>query len=596
MLVIPNATDTTGGNKYEALDQAEPDSLDFEILGNIGRSGVLSGAAVTTNSSAANVLVAAGVVVLNGIPYNVTAQTLGLPTAPADDRFDMVVARVTGGLPALAVISGDNSATNPSFPKTASTIAGAYDSAVNIDLETDVVLAAVFRSGSGTVTSTRIVDKRAQLALSVFNQGTADPLSTAGIGAGALYYKTTAPNGSESGVFVKTSSGPWIELAQNVGPHLPIGAVVAWPSKVSVPDGCLELNGQALAAATYPSLFDVYAYDHAPTPTTTGGTFWLPDWNNKYLRGTTTPSVVATTTGSDTTTLTTAQLPAHYHSMAHTHTYTHSHGLETSGNPLFPTPAVTEWDEHSHTVDPPATYLSTMNFGGKNWYAAYQSNGGIATVGVASTGIETQTPIAASFAWAGLTTGTTQPSVNIAAFTSGSDNHRHTYTLIPQSGSTTSQSASTTGPVSTANTGNTGSGNTIDNKPASAYTRWIVRATMGSDSGAAGSPSPYEHLFSNSVEIENPVVGDTYLWVAAFDCAVTRVRAWRLDGSGMTVNVKIGSTPLYALSTDLTTPGADTWSSSTSAQAIAAGELVEVEVVSVTGAPTLGIVQVDFES
>lgn len=49
--IIPNATDTASGAKYENLDQAEPDSLDFEILGNAGRSGVLSGCAVTALSA-----------------------------------------------------------------------------------------------------------------------------------------------------------------------------------------------------------------------------------------------------------------------------------------------------------------------------------------------------------------------------------------------------------------------------------------------------------------------------------------------------------------------------------------------------------------
>src|SRR5262245_10778774 len=121
-MLVPNAGETTSGNRFESLDQAEPDSLDFEVLGN-GWSGVVSGCAVTTNNSAVNVAVAAGSVVLNGVPYDVSANgSLALPAAPADNRFDLVVVRVTAGTPALTVLQGTNSSTNPVFPKSASVL------------------------------------------------------------------------------------------------------------------------------------------------------------------------------------------------------------------------------------------------------------------------------------------------------------------------------------------------------------------------------------------------------------------------------------------------------------------------------------------
>ena len=64
--IIPNATDTTGGNKYTALDQAEPDSIDFEVLGN-GLSGVISGGEVTVTATVGTVRITAATVVINSL-------------------------------------------------------------------------------------------------------------------------------------------------------------------------------------------------------------------------------------------------------------------------------------------------------------------------------------------------------------------------------------------------------------------------------------------------------------------------------------------------------------------------------------------------
>jgi hypothetical protein len=95
--IIPNAVDTTSGNKYVALDQAEPDSIDFEILGN-GNSGVVSGCEVTpTTVQGGSVAVSEGAVVVNGRRYSVAANSfLVLPAPPTTVRFDLVVARLSG--------------------------------------------------------------------------------------------------------------------------------------------------------------------------------------------------------------------------------------------------------------------------------------------------------------------------------------------------------------------------------------------------------------------------------------------------------------------------------------------------------------------
>ena len=225
-LVIPNATDTTSGNRYQALDQAEPDALDFEIVGNTGSSGVVSGGVVTSTGSAANVAVSAAVVAVKGTAYTVAAAaSLALPIAPADNRFDLVIARVSGGTATLVVIPGANSATNPTLPKSRAVV-NSFDPAAHIDLNTDVVLAALYRTGSGVVTASRITDKRTMLSSSIRDQGTGAPApGRADTGTGSMYYQKDSVN---SGVWVQKTDGTWIEIAQNFGSSLPMAAMISF--------------------------------------------------------------------------------------------------------------------------------------------------------------------------------------------------------------------------------------------------------------------------------------------------------------------------------------------------------------------------------
>lgn len=358
-LIIPNATDTTGGNKYAALDQAEPDALDFEILGT--GSGVFSGCAVTSTGSSSTVAVAAGVISLKGVPYAVSANAaLSLPSAPADNRFDLVVARVASGTASLVVISGTNSSTNPSFPKSVSVLTGAPSPTTNFYPDTDVLLAALYRTGASTVTTSRIVDKRVQVTSSIISQGTGDPTPSSA-GTGGLYYKTAAPTGSSSGVFVQTSTGAWVELAQNTGPTVPIGGAILWPSKQAVPTNYVEANGQTLATATYPTLFAAYQYDHGGS----GGSFLVPNYNNKFVRGTTSTSLVGTTVGADTVTLSEANLASHKHVVDPPST-----GLSATGGSVF-----------SDIPGPPGTHTVSLNpsypSGGNAILSATSVNGSV---------------------------------------------------------------------------------------------------------------------------------------------------------------------------------------------------------------------------
>lgn len=136
-------------------NQAEPDSLDFYIVGN-RRSGVVSGMVVAPGSGT-TVTVSSGEVLLNGDHYQwadgTTNHTLTAYSTIA--FFDVVVARVNTTTRAVSIlIYPGNQTTNPRYPSlTTAPTPGP------INPETDIVLAAVWRDGS-TVDAARITDKR----------------------------------------------------------------------------------------------------------------------------------------------------------------------------------------------------------------------------------------------------------------------------------------------------------------------------------------------------------------------------------------------------------------------------------------------------
>ncbi len=106
---IPNEIDAA------YLDQAEPDSIDVEILvAGIGGTGVVTGCAVTAQGSPdMTVAVAAGVVRIGSVEVAVTAGNVTITTAHATNpRLDLVV---VGSAGAKSVVAG-TAAVNPVFP------------------------------------------------------------------------------------------------------------------------------------------------------------------------------------------------------------------------------------------------------------------------------------------------------------------------------------------------------------------------------------------------------------------------------------------------------------------------------------------------
>lgn len=537
--IIPNAVDTSSGAKFENLDQAEPDSLDFEILGNTGRSGVLSGCAVTSISSSTAVAVSSGTIVINGAPYSISAAaSLAMPTAPLGTRFDLVVARVSSGVASLVVVQGDDDDTNPEYPKTSNTIVGTFSPTTNVNLDTDVVLAAIYRQGTQVITTSRIADKRTFQSSAIFDQSTSAPESEVSISAvadaGRLFYRKVAPSGTSSGVYVKGIYGEWYELARNIGPHLPIGAVVAWPSKGSLPSGFIEANGQSLLTTDYPALFAAYGYTHGGS----GSSFQVPNLNNFSLKGTTNVDLVGTTLGSDTTTLSVANLPAHSHGLNnhthslsnHTHTMVHDHGGSTQTD---------LGGAHTHQYVDSKTSQSTA-YSGDNTVASPGNRGRLANT---------------------VTTAAASP-----------ETHRHTFSFAAETGSTGTPSNNTSGAPSVATTTEIGSTSPFSNVPASAYVRWIIRAGHGVEADTVGGTSLLDEALEETVTLE--LVGSGSLPASQAGAAVfrmpygallTEVRAGLNSGSNATsaISIDINESGSSILSTPLTIDAGE--SSSTSA-------------------------------
>lgn len=136
---IPNTPDATNQN------QAEPDSLDFQILGK-QVNGVVSGMTITPGSGQ-SVNVASGEVLINGSYYTYAGTTnFPLTSYSTSSFFDVVVMRLSGSSVSPVVLAG-NSGTNPRFSS-------------SVNLATDVVLASVWRTGASAPSSGEITDKR----------------------------------------------------------------------------------------------------------------------------------------------------------------------------------------------------------------------------------------------------------------------------------------------------------------------------------------------------------------------------------------------------------------------------------------------------
>ena len=196
--LVPNANQF--GVSIQSLDQAEPDSLDFKIVGN-NRYAVLSGLAATFNAASnGSATITAGEVIIDGVYGQVSGNTLTFTAPAVDPRFDLIVAQNSAGTFTLNTVLGTADATNPIFPTVAST---------------QIVLYALYRKSGETFGNNSAVDKR-KLTSTVIRSGTGTPPAV-GVD-GDLYIRTSfTPSSGQSSLYVN-SSGSW----QNLGTYIPI--------------------------------------------------------------------------------------------------------------------------------------------------------------------------------------------------------------------------------------------------------------------------------------------------------------------------------------------------------------------------------------
>ena len=340
--IIPNATDIPDSNShFISLDQAEPDSLDFQILGDRS-TGVVTGCKVSVATGQYKVQIESGWVCVSGEIYSVTGiPQKDLPTVPTSttNRFDLIVARLntTTKIVSIVALAGIESASNPTFPKSAdrlNTPTGSY-----IDSTTDVVLAAIYRSGASAISDSCIVDKRVNISSSISFRGSSNPSDSVGID-GDFYYRYTTVAGS-SGTFIK-KDGKWIELLLQTesGAVTPIGSIIMWPSNATTPNPAgktfwFECNGQDIAKSDYAVLYNLLGTTYGTSNNNT--LFKLPDLSNKFIQGSSTPGTIS---GAATVTLSEGNLPAHSHSSPvhthgvgnHTHPIKHTHAQQNTNS------------------------------------------------------------------------------------------------------------------------------------------------------------------------------------------------------------------------------------------------------------------------
>ena len=196
---VPNASDY--GVTFQSIDQAEPDSLDFQILGN-GNHGVISGADITVFSAGTgSATLTAGEVIVNNVYYPVATSTLTFDVAEANPRFDIVVASVTSGTATYVTVKGTASATNPVFP----TIS-----------DNQTALYAIYRKSGVTLNALSAIDKR-KMVEDAIRSGSAAP--TSAVVPGDLYIRTGhTPALTQSSMYVYSSTIGWQNLAKYEGP------------------------------------------------------------------------------------------------------------------------------------------------------------------------------------------------------------------------------------------------------------------------------------------------------------------------------------------------------------------------------------------
>jgi microcystin-dependent protein len=147
----------------------------------------------------------------------------------------------------------------------------------------------------------------------------------------AIDFPSNPVDGQRSnGYYYDESVGAW-KSEKVVG--TPSGVIMPYAGTV-VPDGFLFADGSTKNRADYPELFNALGGGASPYGLPSGTTFTLPDLRSRVPVGknsTGTFSILNGKGGSETQSLTTAQLPAHSHTTPN-HSHSFSATTSTNGN------------------------------------------------------------------------------------------------------------------------------------------------------------------------------------------------------------------------------------------------------------------------
>lgn len=363
-LIVPNATATGSGKKYLNINQAEPDSVDLESLGN-SANYIRSGGAITVAASN-SVTVATGVAVIGGVPYTFPASTVTDAPDATSPRFDLVVARLASGSVSVAFITGTLDATNPTLPRSTTVVESGGSTLNTYNPTTDALIASIYLPASTTLDTSanlgNIADKRIIDARPVTYTAASAPTATSKDVVGDMVIYGDDAYIRMTSVWIKMGESTDVEQAK-----IPIGGMFAFAGSAATsasPNSAyyLECNGQGLSTTTYASLFSAIGYSF-PNPANgtypTSGNFYLPNLvGDMGVVGALGTSITSSrTTGLTNAVLDASKLPQHNHTgtatigtvagslggLNHSHSVdAHTHGITAHTH---------DTSSHSHNID-----------------------------------------------------------------------------------------------------------------------------------------------------------------------------------------------------------------------------------------------------
>lgn len=420
--LIPNAEGSF------STKMAEPDQIDFNILGN-SRWGVVTGCEVTISSASTTASIGPGthIAVVNGVVVPVTAsQSVTLGSGGSQPRFDLVGVD-SGGT--LVFIPGTPAADPvfPDVPTSVTVLAAVYCPLGSSNFSSTITdkrkflqpVLATSASGTDTVIVNRSsgsnsfrIDASGRIEwnnndTSLYRTGAAalrtnasfvidgsvsvggDTSVTGSVTATSLIkgsnfrnessFPLTAAKGTllqkDGIVYVQTSDTgvSWEQITTAAGSNQPGDIKQSMRSPVQMP-GWLVMAGQTVTETEYPQLFSVAGLQHLIIDGSPRAMV-LPDATNRILLPAQTS--IGTTGGSSTFDIGVSNLPSHSHNVStagaggHSHTVT----LGASGKHKHVTLMTGNAGKHTHGVSDPGHAHKGAEFFGYNLQFIYSIPG-----------------------------------------------------------------------------------------------------------------------------------------------------------------------------------------------------------------------------